>query len=73
MSTAMGGGMNSITRVYRVREEEGKDPVAFMKFAFDGTARAVSGNGNHVVVEGEDGFEIHDISKDASKLIGLSN
>ena len=64
-----GGGMNSITRVYRVREEEGKDPVAFMKFAFDGTTRAVSGNGNHVVVEGEDGFEIHDISKDASKLV----
>ena len=58
-----------ITRVYRVREEAGKDPVGFMKFELDGTARAVSGKGNRVMVESEDRLEIHDISKDTSKLV----
>ena len=62
--------INPITRVYRVREEAGKDPVAFMKFKLDGAARAVSGKGNRVmVVKGKWGFEIHDISNDPSRLV----
>ena len=60
---------DSTTRVYRVREEAGKDPVALMKFEFDGAACAVSGNRNRVMVETGRRLEIHDISKDASKLV----
>ena len=60
---------DSITRVYRLREEAGKDPVALMKFEFDGAACAVSGNRNRVMVETGRRLEIHDISKDASKLV----
>ena len=60
---------DSITHVYRVREDAGKDPVAFMKFAFDGTAEAVSGKGNHVMISKPMRLEIHDISKDTSKLV----
>ena len=61
--------LNLITRVYRVEEEAGKDPVAFMKFEYNGEVRAVSGNGNHVVISKPRRLEIHDISKDASKLL----
>ena len=39
-----------------------------MKFAFDGTAEAVSGKGNHVMISKPRRLEIHDISKDTSKL-----
>ena len=60
---------NPITRVYRVREEAGKDPVAFGKFKLDGTVRAVSGNGNHVVIAKPRRLEIHDIIKDASNPV----
>ena len=60
---------DSITRVYRLREEAGKNHIRFRKCKLNGTACAVSGNANRVMVESEDGFEIHDISKDASKLI----
>ena len=62
-------GMNPITRVYQVKEEAGKDPVAFMKFKLDGGARAISGKGNRVIVEGKRKLNVHDISKDASKLV----
>ena len=64
-------GMNPITRVYRLREEAGNDPVAFMKCELDGTARVVSGSGkgNRVIVKRAEQLEIHDISKDTSKLV----
>ena len=64
------GEMYSITRVYRLREEAEKDPVVFMKCELHGTARAVSGKGNRVMVEARgERLEIHDISKDTSKLV----
>ena len=61
--------MNPITRVYRLREEAGKDPVALMKFKLDGKVHAVSGNANRVLISKSRRLEIHDISKDASKLV----
>ena len=61
--------MNPITRAYRVTKEAGTDPVALMKCELDGAARAVSGNGNRVMVVTTEQLEIHDISKDASKLV----
>ena len=62
-------GMNPITRVYRVREEAGKDPVGFIKFELDGEVLAVSGSGNRVIVDKTGQFEIHELDKDANKLI----
>ena len=61
--------MNPITRVYRLREEAGKDPVGFMKFELDGIAQAVSGKGNRVIAVNTEKLEIHDVGKDASKLV----
>ena len=61
--------MNPITRVYRVREEAGKDPIAFMKFELNGVVLAVSGSGNRVIVDKTGQFEILDLDKDASKLV----
>ena len=40
-----------------------------MKCELDGTARAVSGSGNRVIVKRAEQLEIHDISKDTSKLV----
>ena len=51
----------AMARVYRVTEEAGKDPVAFIKFELDGKVLAVNGKGNCVIVENEDWFEMHDI------------
>ena len=65
---AYSDGMNPITRVYRLREEA-EDPVVFMKCELNGSARAVSGNGNRVTVVKAEQLEIHDISKDANKLV----
>ena len=62
-------GTNPITRVYRVREEAGKDPVAFMKFELNGVVYAFSGSGNRVIVDKTVQFEIYDIGNDASKLV----
>ena len=58
-----------ITRVYQIREEAGKDLIAFVKLELNGIVHAVSGNGNRVIVKGEDWFEIYDVSKDAGELI----
>ena len=55
--------------VYQVKEEAGKDPVGFMKFELDGIARAISSKGNRVMVKDGDWLKIHDIGKDASKLV----
>ena len=62
-------GMNPITRIYRLTEEAGTDPVGLMKYELDGKACAVSGKGNRVVLEREIGLEIHDIGGDISKLV----
>ena len=60
-------GVHPITRVYRVREEAGKDPIGFIKFELDGEVRAVSSN--YVIVQKKTAqFEIHDIGKDPSRL-----
>ena len=66
---AYSDGMNPITRVYRLREEAGKDPAGFMKFELNGAARAISGNANRVMIAKPGRLEIHEISKDASKLV----
>ena len=60
---------DSITHVYRVREDAGKDHVVIMKCELDGETRAISGNANRVIVVKAEQLEIHDISKDASKLV----
>ena len=62
-------GVHSSTHIYRLKKEAGKDPVALMKFKLNGTPRAVSGNGNCVLLEKTKQLEIHDISTDASKLL----
>ena len=62
-------GLNPITRVYRVREEAGGDPIEFVKFELNGRPRAVSGKSNRVIVKKREHFEIHEIGKDASKLV----
>ena len=61
--------MNLITRVYRVEEEAGMDPIGFMKFKLNGAARAVSGKGSHVMMTLPENPERHNIGKDASKLV----
>ena len=57
-----------VTRVYRVREEAGREPVGLIKFELDGVVLAVSGKGNRVIVGKAGQLEIHDIGEDASKL-----
>ena len=61
--------VNPITRVYRVEEEAGEGPVGLMKFELNGAALAVSDKGNRVMVVTMRQLEIHDIGKDASRLI----
>ena len=61
--------MNDVTRVYQIMEEAGKSPTAFMKLTLNGIPRAVSGKGNRVMVENAKQLEIHDIGKEASKLV----
>ena len=60
---------NPITRIYRVRKEAEKDPVGLMAFELNGVACAVSGKGNRIIVIKRGQLEIHDISKDTSKLV----
>ena len=60
--------MDPTTHIYRFREEAEKDTFGFIKFELDGAARAVSGKGNRVMVAKPRQVEVHDISKDASKL-----
>ena len=56
-------------QIYQVREEAGTDPVGFMKLELNAETRAVSGKGNRIIVKRTEQLEIHDISKDASKLV----
>ena len=62
-------GMDPIIRVYQVREDAGKDPIGLMKFKLNGEVLAVSGKGNRVMMVKGERLEIHDIGKDASKLV----
>ena len=61
---------DALVRIYRLREEAGKDPMASMEFEFiGGPVLAVSGKGNRIVGECTGWLEIHDIGKDASNLV----
>ena len=60
---------DSTACVYRVREEAGRDPIGFMKFKIIGMTRAVSGKGSRAMVTVSGKLQIHDISKDTSKLV----
>ena len=60
---------NPITRVYRIREEAGKNLIGFVKHEVNGTVRAVSGSGNRIIVARGEWFEIYEVDKDASKLV----
>ena len=61
--------MNPVTRVYRVKEEAGRDPIGLIKFLLNGKALAISGKGNRIIVEKKDGLEIYDIGKNVSKPV----
>ena len=60
---------NLITRVYRLREEVERGHIGLIKFELYGATRAVSGKGNRVMTITTWQLEIHDIDKDASKLV----
>ena len=61
---------DSPMRVYQAMEGAGKDLVVLMKFELSGAPCTVSGKGNCVILKtSEDEFEIHDISKDTSRLV----
>ena len=64
------GHWNNITSVYQINGDTKKNPTAFMKFELNGTALAISGKGNRAIVLANwPKMQIHDISKDASKLV----
>ena len=58
-----------VTCVYRILEEPGRDPIGLMKFELSGEVLAVSGKGNRVILEDMGQLEIHEVGKDASKLV----
>ena len=61
---------NLVARVYRVREEAGKDAVIFMQCELNGRILAVSGKGNRIMIEtAEEKIEIYDITRKVSELV----
>ena len=62
-------GDDPTARVYQVTEEAEKDLVGFTKFELRDVVLVVSGKGNLVMVARPRKLEVHDISKEASKLV----
>ena len=61
---------SNVTRVYKFKEEPAKNSIKCVKFEISGFVRAASGKSNRVaVVIGKQALEVHDIGKDASKLV----
>ena len=60
---------NPTTRVYQIKEQAEKNPIALMKLEFNAVIIAVSGKGNRVMVAKPRQLQIHEIDRDTSNLV----